>query len=563
MRTTSDAEGVLQRRFAEIVGKQYGRRLWLQLVGILALAGLTQAQVGTTICACSPARYQMQIITAQTCAETTVALSNPGIINVVCMTNPEAIGPPDEITISSVQILELDQNQQLLSSRLISEELTNGSIIEFDSFTADPDAVMSGQVPGSIEIGIMARNSALTNIFHTWTIEYSNSCDVYPVLGDGQQIGWTTFVSKEARYSVTRLRRSDLTLSHDQSMLTPPSGRVCPLAAGPTSAPTDPVPTSTSSPTVEPAGVPTATPRSTKRPTNVPGSTKSPTTIPVAPSPATLSPHCPPGKSKKGKGGKGSKKGKSKKGYHDPFDRLFDYECSPSKKSKKSKSSKYSGKGYVPPGKGYEPPGKGYTPPGKGADPAPVYYPPRLPTKAPSGGGQPAPPSYDDIEPTVSPTNSDPYAPSGDPADDDTDDAMPESIGSGPSKTTAAEQSNETAPTTTSGRPSNAILSGIVVGGALVTVMFATFIMRHRKSRDRTEPLLKTQLSGAATTTSHTTANQTHDDIQSLASRELQQEEQGEYQHHLPVVEESSVASEESSTCSSSLTRPEDFVQAS
>ncbi|GKY92914.1 hypothetical protein MPSEU_000260400 [Mayamaea pseudoterrestris] len=188
--------------------------------------------------------------------------TSPGIDNIECVTNPSFDGNPNQLNITSVTFLELDQNLQLLTSSTVTNDLKNGDTVEFASFTVNPDQATLTKVPSTIEVGIMAQDADGNSILTNWVVSFSNACDAYPVISVGDTIGWTEFAN-----------------------VRPPPGSLCPLAATPTTAPSAGAPTtSTTAPTGE---EPTTT---TSEPTASVATPKPSTKAPSRPQPPTLSP---------------------------------------------------------------------------------------------------------------------------------------------------------------------------------------------------------------------------------------------------------------------------------
>ena len=72
-----------------------------------------------------------------------------------------------------------------------------GDFASGDSFTytsvgalGDPD-----QIPQSIQLTITGTNAANSSLVQVWAIKFTNDCDIYPVLEQGETFGWTQFVS--------------------------------------------------------------------------------------------------------------------------------------------------------------------------------------------------------------------------------------------------------------------------------------------------------------------------------------------------------------------------------
>ena len=72
-------------------------------------------------------------------------------------------------------------------------------------------------LPRGLQMSVTGENAAGVTIINTWVILYENDCTTFPVLTDGNQIGWTVFVSaptvKVEKSRVARLSHLP-TISH-------------------------------------------------------------------------------------------------------------------------------------------------------------------------------------------------------------------------------------------------------------------------------------------------------------------------------------------------------------
>lgn len=159
------------------------------LVGLQISANVSNAQ--TTLCACTPSSYSFILNFALTCPETTIARS-AGITDIQCTTTPDVALDTVTAEAYSIQFVELDQNRLILKSLTVDTPVPNGGTVTFESYIASPQG--EGRVPGSLEVGITARDATTSTVYQQWVLQYSNSCTDYPVLSQGEQIGWTSLV---------------------------------------------------------------------------------------------------------------------------------------------------------------------------------------------------------------------------------------------------------------------------------------------------------------------------------------------------------------------------------
>ena len=304
---------------------------------------LVSAQdVGIDICACQPGEYRFQLQLDLTCDDSTIdADTDEGVSDTTCLIggqNPqgdEEVNDYVPISIQEFQVLELDQNQDVLRSKVYGDGYKDGDTIDYVSFVVErPENVTAQTLPAVLAITITGKNEAGQALLNTLGIRFENDCGIHPVLTDGQQIGWVRFVSR-ATFGLILFQSPlitnipSLAATNCQENLVDPPTALCPLA--PSDAPT-PLPTAlpgspteapvvpTNSPTLAPA-VPGTTPPvevvDTEEPTIAP--VVSPTSPPFPPTEGNLptsTPSCSPvvpGQESGGGSSAGGKKYRNKK----------------------------------------------------------------------------------------------------------------------------------------------------------------------------------------------------------------------------------------------------------
>jgi hypothetical protein len=170
--------------------------LFLSVVAIL-LATPAMAQIGETICACSPAVFSMTLDFSLTCADANTVISD-GIVTTDCSITPVQgeVNSLVPVNVFSVDFLELDQVGQVLNQQSDFVDLDDGAMVSYESFSNNPELVNELTAPKTLIVSFIARNAASEPLFMQYLITYTNSCDAFPVLTPGQQIGWTRFVSR-------------------------------------------------------------------------------------------------------------------------------------------------------------------------------------------------------------------------------------------------------------------------------------------------------------------------------------------------------------------------------
>jgi hypothetical protein len=183
-----------------------GLRLQSQLVllfllGTLCLSPVADAQ---TLCACTPSVYQFRLNFTLTCDDTSFALSQ-SITDIQCTTTPDVLLDTTTAEAYNIQFVELDQNRLVLKTTTVGTPQGNGAIVTYESYISAPEPG-DERVPGSLQVGITARDATTSTVFQQWVLQYSNSCDgaTYPVVSEGQQIGWTIVVRDEDETGAVR-----------------------------------------------------------------------------------------------------------------------------------------------------------------------------------------------------------------------------------------------------------------------------------------------------------------------------------------------------------------------
>lgn len=154
-------------------------------------------QIGVDICACSPSTYNFRFDFAKTCATTNIG--GVGIefndCSISTFGQDQTNLVPTQVT--SVDVLEFDQNGNLLKQQSDFVTISNGGMYQYTSYSQNASQVTASTAPKSLEITALAVNNVGDTLFMLWTVVFSNSCSGYPVFRNGQSIGWTVFVSRE------------------------------------------------------------------------------------------------------------------------------------------------------------------------------------------------------------------------------------------------------------------------------------------------------------------------------------------------------------------------------
>jgi len=166
--------------------------LWASVTG-----GASQI-IGEEICSCAPNTYEFFLDFDLICPPVNITTGN-AVVATSCIASPD--GDPNVVDLipvsaQSVQILELGQDLRVLAEEKIEGNFENGDAISYVSIAEEPDNIESSfQIPRAIQLNIKATNQFDEKIINVYVITFSNNCNAYPVLFEGQSAGWTRFVS--------------------------------------------------------------------------------------------------------------------------------------------------------------------------------------------------------------------------------------------------------------------------------------------------------------------------------------------------------------------------------
>jgi hypothetical protein len=157
----------------------------------------TEQEIGTDICACQPGSYDIALDFAMVCDDKNI-VEGPGITEVACVVEPPNVDDPVIVEASEIQIVELDQNLEFIeeSQITITDTFVNGDTVTYESFIAsDPGSLLPSSIPAGLQLSVNGVNADGIELTNLWVVLFTNDCDSYPVIENGEQIGWTIFVS--------------------------------------------------------------------------------------------------------------------------------------------------------------------------------------------------------------------------------------------------------------------------------------------------------------------------------------------------------------------------------
>jgi hypothetical protein len=170
---------------------------------VLALGAGVSAQesIGVDVCACQPSSVTFQLNFTALCSENNV--EGPGVFDSACLVkHDDTTADETPIIVSSVQIQELGgANLAVLDETIYQEDAGyfNGDEISYTSIIErSPAMVTAENIPRGFRVTITGLNAVEETLTNQWIVVYESTCDVFPVVTAGQQIGWSVFVSSFA-----------------------------------------------------------------------------------------------------------------------------------------------------------------------------------------------------------------------------------------------------------------------------------------------------------------------------------------------------------------------------
>jgi hypothetical protein len=174
---------------------------WVFFLIVEVLLRPVSAQVGVELCACFPSVYTFVLEFDQLCEETSIP--GAGVDQTSCSVTPADASAEfsDEVpvAVSSIDVLELGLNLGVIATTQVTGSFRSGDSFTYSSVVSTPEGIdmvtERGVFPGGLQLNINGRNALDEFITNVWVIVFTNDCGIFPVISEGDQIGWTKFVS--------------------------------------------------------------------------------------------------------------------------------------------------------------------------------------------------------------------------------------------------------------------------------------------------------------------------------------------------------------------------------
>lgn len=165
-------------------------------IAMAAATLLFQGASAVDQCACSPSKYTLTLDFSLSCPPVNVT-RNGGIAATFCQVSPfgdenQNITDLVATEIKYVDVLELGQQFEVLTQQNISGTFFDGDSFEFSSIVTEEG---NKEIPKVLQLNMFANNAEGQPLVNFFAIAYSNNCDEYPTLIEGESAGWTQFVS--------------------------------------------------------------------------------------------------------------------------------------------------------------------------------------------------------------------------------------------------------------------------------------------------------------------------------------------------------------------------------
>ena len=172
--------------------------------GLLFVAAQEQ---DSSLCACSPSSYKFTLDLSLTCPPVNVT-KNGGIAATFCQISPFGTAESNitdlvPVEVGYIDVLELGQNFEVLTQDNITSSSDDPSFQDGDSFEYTSIVIFNPEndkIPKVIQLNIFGRNAAGEPVVNFFAIAYTNDCDAYPTLLEGESAGWTQFVSLHTEF---------------------------------------------------------------------------------------------------------------------------------------------------------------------------------------------------------------------------------------------------------------------------------------------------------------------------------------------------------------------------
>jgi hypothetical protein len=173
---------------------------WLKTLGFFVplFASVNGAVIGQDICSCAPSNYEFTLDFSLFCPPVNITQGD-AVAATTCMVSPfgnSEVADLIPVAVQSIDILELNQNLDIIVQENIAGNFGDGDTFRYSSIAALPGEIVDPvDLPRAIQLNLIGVNQFDEPIINVYLITFTNDCQSYPVLFEGQYAGWTRFVS--------------------------------------------------------------------------------------------------------------------------------------------------------------------------------------------------------------------------------------------------------------------------------------------------------------------------------------------------------------------------------
>jgi hypothetical protein len=160
--------------------------------GIIATSG---------VCACTPSIYEFMLDVLHGCpsAEAVDLILELGIESAECAVVPTTTDDSKNlvpVSVHTITVEEFKQDNTIAVSQSIQGAFQDGDAFRYISISSDLEDIEGAvDLPRTLQFKISGKNQDGKDILNTIVIEFTNDCEVYPVIQRDHTAGWIRFVS--------------------------------------------------------------------------------------------------------------------------------------------------------------------------------------------------------------------------------------------------------------------------------------------------------------------------------------------------------------------------------
>jgi hypothetical protein len=167
--------------------------------------------VESGICACSPSVYDFQLDMSQGCpfVEAVDLILEVGIESAECAivpTESDDVKDLVPVLIHTITVEEFKQDNTIAVSQSVQGDFRDGDAFRYISISSDLDDIRGVvDLPRTLQLKLSGKNQDGQDISNTIVIEFTNDCEIYPVIQAHDTAGWIRFVSSPRNWNTYKM----------------------------------------------------------------------------------------------------------------------------------------------------------------------------------------------------------------------------------------------------------------------------------------------------------------------------------------------------------------------